>query len=67
MLSSLNVNFGSVRQPFWGHVVSKEGIKIILAKIEVVQGWTRPTSATLRVWTDTTVILFRASPLQQFR
>ena len=31
---------------FLGHVVSKEGIRVDLAKIEVVRGWTRPTSPT---------------------
>ena len=31
---------------FLGHVVSKEGIRVDPAKIEVVRGWTRPTSPT---------------------
>ena len=28
---------------FLGHVVSKEGIRVDLAKIEAVRGWTQPT------------------------
>ena len=31
---------------FLGHVVSKEGVRVDPAKIEAVQGWTRPTSPT---------------------
>ena len=32
--------------PFWGHVVSAEGIKVDPKKIEAVQNWPRPTSVT---------------------
>ncbi|XP_049386729.1 uncharacterized protein LOC125850950, partial [Solanum stenotomum] len=31
---------------FLGHVVSKDGVRVDPAKIEAVQGWTRPTSPT---------------------
>ena len=34
---------------FLGYVVSKEGIRVDPAKIEVVKGWTRPTSPT-EIW-----------------